>query len=461
MKSESKKETEEKEKTMKLSIKEGAVASVMTGAGDGYITPFALALNANNAQIGFLSSFPGLIAPIAQIFGSKMMEKYSRRKIMYFFTFLQSLMWLPLILLAFFFNKNILTSHLPIILLAFYTIYAVFGAVAGPSWFSLMGEIIPESIRGKYFSKRNKIATTIFIISTIIAAFILDFFKTKGLVLAGFSIIFFLAFISRAISSRMLKKHKDVKFKFKKDYYFTIWQFIKKSPENNFGKFVIFIALMYFAAMISGPFFSVYMLKDLKFSYTTFMIVNISASLFSVIFLPILGKFSDKYGNREMLKVSSIFVSLIPILWIFSSSPVYLILAPQLIAGMGWAAFNLAVNNFIYDSVTPQRRGICVAYLNVLVGIGIFSGAFIGGLLAQYISITFMNILLFIFLISGAARILVTLLMIPKIKEIKQKREKPVLLYVEDIFFSPLKGLKYKLYSNFHSVKKRLGIFGI
>ena len=65
-------------------------------------------------------------------------------------------------------------------------------------------------------------------------------------------------------------------------------------------------------------------LKELNFNYLTYTIVSISSTLFYLLFLPIAGKFSDKYGNLTMLKICSFLLPLVPIAWIFSSSPVYL-----------------------------------------------------------------------------------------------------------------------------------------
>ena len=99
----------EKERTMALSIKEGSATSVMGAMGETYITPFALALNANNAQIGFLSSFSGLFGPLSQLFGSKIMEKFSRRSIIAKSVALQAFMWLPVLgvgIFFFFFSVN-------------------------------------------------------------------------------------------------------------------------------------------------------------------------------------------------------------------------------------------------------------------------------------------------------------------------------------------------------------------
>ena len=59
-----------KEKTLKLSVKEGSATSVMSGTGEAYIVPFALSLNASNFQIGFLSSFVALFGAIFQVVGS-------------------------------------------------------------------------------------------------------------------------------------------------------------------------------------------------------------------------------------------------------------------------------------------------------------------------------------------------------------------------------------------------------
>ncbi len=430
MKKEAKEEEELKnQKTRKVSIKEGSFSAATFGLGNQYIVPYALALNANNAHIGFLTSFTGLIYPLSQLYGSKLMEKISRKNILSLFVFLQALMWLPIILLGYFFNINLFQNYLPLILIIFYSVYLIFGGIALPSWFSLMGDIVPGKIRGKYFSKRNRITGLFTILAIITSAFILDLTETKGYVLIGFSIIFFLAFLTRWIASRLFKKHHEPNLKLEKGYYFSFFQFIKHARKNNFGKFVIFISMMHFATAIASPFFIVYMLRDLQFSYTTFMIIQISSSVYSLMFLPIWGKFSDKYGNREILRVSSLFIPFVPILWFFSESPYYLAFVPQLVAGASWAAFNLAASNFIYDSVSQQRRGICVSYNNLLMGIGIFFGASLGGLLAQYLTISFMNKLLFIFLISGLARSLVTIFFLPKVKEIRKVKKPEKLLH--------------------------------
>ena len=282
--------------------------------------------------------------------------------------------------------------------------------------------MIDKKNRGKWFGKRAFIFSLITLVFTIIAAISLDFFKKNNHTMFGFMILFTLAMTARIISRYFIKKQYEPKLELKKGYYFSFLQFIKKASNNNFGKFAIYRSLMWFAASIAAPFFAVYMLKNLQFNYTTYMIVILSPTLFSLLMIKVWGKFADKYGNYTVLKITGILVPLYPILWLISESPIFLILGPQLIGGIVFGGFNLAAANFIFDSVTPQKRGLAVSYFNLLNGIGIFLGATTGALLIKYLQINFMDIILFIFLISAFARMIVSLIMLPKFKEIRETK---------------------------------------
>ncbi len=426
----SKREIEkQKKKSLELSIKEGSAASVMSGAGSSFISPFALALNASNLQIGFLSSFVGLIGPLAQLQSIHLMEHYSRKKIVVITVLIQALLWLPIMLLGAMYYFKFWLDYLAILLIIFYSLNIGVGAIASPAWFSWMGDLVPENKRGKYFSRRNRITGFVAIISMLIAGIALDFFKTKGLVLTGFTIIFSVSIISRLYSAGLLNKHYSPKFKLKNGYYFSFNDFIKKGLNTNFGRFTMYVALINFAVAIAAPFFTVYMLRDLGLSYIWFTLISLSSSVFSLLVFPFWGKFADKYGNRMVIIISSIFLPLVPILWIISPSKLYLLFVPSLVGGIFWAGFNLSAFNFIYDCTNPEHRAICSVYHNMIVGIGIFAGAIFGGLIAKYSSITIMgNVFFFIFAVSGVLRIVFALIYLPKIKEIKHFPKPPMLI---------------------------------
>ncbi|MCX6747293.1 MAG: MFS transporter [Candidatus Pacearchaeota archaeon] len=423
------KEEHFKEQTKKISITEGAVANVMDGAGSRYITPYALAIGANNTQIGLLTSIPSLLGNLSQLFSSRAIEKYSRKKIVVISIFLQALMWLPMIAVGFFFfNKGLNHGLSASLMIIFYTLFIIFGAFLSPAWNSLMKDVVSKET-GKYFGKKNKIGGAISLGVMLLCGFILNYFQGINNLFIGFLILFGIAFISRLVSGYLATKYYEPKLKFGKDYYFTFWQFLKKIPESNFGKFTVFISLINLGTAIASPFFAVYMLKDLSFTYTIWTIIVISSSLGSLFSMPLWGKIADKYGNLKVLRLTGVFIPLVPIMWLLTpwiirinpTAVIIYLFAAEFISGLIWAGFNLSTVNFIYDAVTRQRVALCVAYFNILNGIGVFIGATLGGFLASMnINIFGMNSLLFIFLLSGISRFMVYIVMIPKIKEVRE-----------------------------------------
>jgi MFS family permease len=260
----------------------------------------------------------------------------------------------------------------------------------------------------------------VLLLSFLGAAFFLDYFKTKGLVLLGFAILMFLAGSFRFICSLYFKKHYYPKLVVEEKDDVGFKHFIKHISKFNFGRFSLFTTLMWFSISICGAFFSVYMLKDLNFSYTTFMLVSIAGSIFHLIALPVWGKVSDKYGNKTLISIGTFLIAIMPFMWLFSVNPFYLIFVPQLIIGLGWSAFGLGSTNFVYDVVPKHKRGFYISYQHILMSLGIFVGSFIGGILAQYLPKMGSSNLPLLFIISGTLRVIVIALFLPRVKEVRK-----------------------------------------
>lgn len=422
------KEEELKKKSRLISLKEGTAYSVSDGAGMRYITPYALLLGANNMHIGLLSALPTLLGNFSQLVTIREMEKHSRRKIAFACALLQSVMWLSLIVLGIlFFASKKFSEITPPILIALYCILAVFGALIVPAWVSWMGQIIHKDSYGHYFGMRNRLIGFTAIVAMLAAGFLLDYFKQTK-VFIGFAILFFMAFIARMVSAYYLKKQYEPKLELKKGYYFSIWQFTARMTHNNFGLFVLFVALIYLATYISSPFFSVYMLKNLNFSYVFYTIVMMAAPICKLVFFPLWGKFADRYGNVRTMKVCGYFLCLVPALWLGSiaflgASPYILLLYLVVIeafSGFVWAGFDMAVSNFIFDAVSEDRVALCTAYFNIFTGMGLFMGAALGGLISSAnIAIFGLGAIFLGFIASAVCRLLVPVVMLPKLNEVR------------------------------------------
>lgn len=445
-----------KHQARRHSIKEGIFASAKNSFGHHYVAPFAIAINASNSIVAMLSSVAGILGPLSQIFGSRLIEKYSRKKIILKSVFFESLMWLPLMLIALLFYKGIIVNVLPLMVLLTFAIYTIIGNVAHPAWFSWMGDIVDEKYRGRWFSKRNLLNGFVSVVIAISVSFFLDYAKKINFTMFGFMILFFLAFISRIICWKIFKKQYEPKIKLKKGYYFSFWDFLLKNPKDNFRNFAIYRFWLNTACSISSPLLAVYLLRTLEFTYTIYMIIIFAGTIFSLTILGLWGKFADRYGNYRVLGIASITIPLVPILWILSPNPLYLIFIPALVSGVSWAGFNLATGNFIYDNVSQQKRSLAVSYFNMLGGFGTFIGAGIGAILIKFLTIQIIEPIIAIFIFGGLMRMVAVFYGIPQIKEVRKTEKFNGSRALKDLIFKETKPTLIEEAHEIMSIKKYL-----
>ncbi|MDP2750852.1 MAG: MFS transporter, partial [Nanoarchaeota archaeon] len=207
LKSKNRNKNEEIKKSLKFSVVDGSAHSVMEGFGKSYIAPFAIALKASNTMVGVISSLPDLIGSLAQLGSTRLVEHFkSRKKIIVFCALIQALLWLPL-----FFVPLLFSNYGPMIVLLFVTLQAVVSYTINPLWNSMMGDLVPENERGKYFGRRNMITGAFVFVSTFVAGFLLNHFS-KTHPFYGFGILFCAAFSARLVSALYLSRMYDQEY---------------------------------------------------------------------------------------------------------------------------------------------------------------------------------------------------------------------------------------------------------
>ncbi|MCX5778655.1 MAG: MFS transporter [Elusimicrobia bacterium] len=397
--------------SLRVSFLDGTFYSVMFGLGDAYFAPFALALKATNFQIGLLTSLPGLAAALFQLQSPALTEKMGRRRFILIGVFAQAVLFLPIILVPHLFAVNPLPW-----LIAAVTAYTVCNAAVAPAWGSIMGQYLPHNKRGKYFSWRQKVLGIITLAATAAGGYTLYVFPRESI--TGFGVLFTAAMIARFISWGYIRKMYEPRLTPQTGATFSFWDFVSRARQSNFAKFVFFTGFIAFAVNLSSPFFSVYMLRDLHFNYLTFVAVMVTPNIALLASLSAWGTYTDKAGCIRVIQFTSLILPIVPVLWLFSSAVWYLVLI-QIVAGFAWGGFNLAVSNFIFDAVSEEKRVRCIAYFNLVNGLGIFFGAALGGLLVGRLPPILGNSILSIFLLSGILRLLVRSIFLRKIKEVK------------------------------------------
>lgn len=411
---------DETEKNLKTSVRDGIGSSIFTGFTKSFIAPLAIALQASNAMVALFSSVPELFANLFQLLTITAARRFKSRKwLLVMCTAVQALIWLPIILVPFIAADNLL------LLLFLVTLSTTVGQFMQPIWNSYMGDLVPENERGSFFGSRNVIVGIFTFASTLIAGLVLNHYSGMHPFI-GYAIIFSIAICARIMSTYFKSRMVDIPMSVVKTEEFSLWEFLAKMNKTNYGVFVIFVSLMKFSVYIAAPFFTIYMLRDLGFSYWQFTAVTAASLISSFIFMGIWGNQIDRRGSKFVLYITGILVVFIPFIWVgaaLSLTGMMLfaaIVAAEFFSGMAWAGYDLSAANFIFDSVRPEKRIRCIAYYNLLIGTGIFIGTAIGSFFVDRLHGMFsISSILIVFVISAALRLIVSLTFLPKLKEVR------------------------------------------
>ena len=176
---------------------------------------------------------------------------------------------------------------------------SVSGAVGGVTFLSWMGDLVPDQIRGRYFSRRNTVSTITTCLGGLLAGYYLDLHNN----FTGFAIVFFVSALFGIadilcfiwVDEPPMAPSEHVPFLSLATYPFR---------EVNFRRYMIFWAAWSFAINISGPFFNVYMLERLQMGYLQISLyTQLLGSLATVLFVRVWGRLADAHGSKPVMAV--------------------------------------------------------------------------------------------------------------------------------------------------------------
>lgn len=402
--------------SLRKSILDGSAYSVMLGLTQNYITPYALTMKATTQQIGLLTGVPNFTMAAVQFIAPGLSERIgSRKSFILPMVLMHALMWLPILLIPYLLKTNQVWW-----LIAFMTLSTAFDAAVNPAWGSMMADLVPRQMRGRYFGLRNRINAFVAMAFSYAAGGILQLLT--GRTNLAFTIIFAGAMVARLVSFYFLSRmYEPSSPSIERHGHDSMLSIARGLFSTNIGMFIFHVALISFAATVAGPFFSPYMLRrdQLNLSYIQYTILNSLAGLATVGSMTWWGKRIDKAGSIKVLKITSLFVPFVPLGWVPYHSFWWLIVM-QLFSGFAWAGFQLSSSVFIYDASPPRNRTRYIALYNSIVFLCISLGSLTGGVVAPHLPPIMGSYFLSIFLVSGVARLVVALLFVPRIREVRK-----------------------------------------
>lgn len=422
----------------------------MTGGAESYFSAYGIFLQLSTSMIGLLASLPPLLASSMQIASAWLGRRIGRRRpIIVGGALLQAASLLPMCAVP------MLTPEFQgIALIGIVFIYLCGPNLGAPQWNSLVGDLLPEQRRGRFFATRTRFASIASLVALVVAGLVIDAFDRLNQTHWGFVCIFASAILARCVSAYHLSAMHDPRghvAAFAVPADLSLWHRLRKSKLLRFS---CFFAAMQAAVAISGPYFTLYMLRDLGLSYIEFMAITFASVIIQFLTLNRWGRLSDLFGNRLLLTTTAIFITVIPAMWLISTNYLWL-LAVQMLSGLCWAGFTLSSTAFVFDLTPPDQRQTLFAAHNVLAAIGVFLGAGIGGILTSFVpaeisvgatSIAIFTPLYGVFFVSCLARMLVVLLFAHTLKEVRRVRTMSMTGLVFRVTrMHPVSGLIYEL----------------
>jgi len=414
-------ENEESDRSLKRGVKDGMGQAVLTGAIDNYMNAYAVLIGLSAAQVAIVAAFPGWIGSLVQIAGAWLARRGIRRKVLIITGCAIQIAMLPTVLLL----PWMYPGHAYPILMACAAIYHAGNHLMQPSWISLIGDHLPENRRGRYFARRTGLASIVSFTTMLAGGGVLHWFGEQDLARLGFATIFAAGGLGRLYSLWQLSGVSDPGLTFDGERLAPDAGGLRRLWQSSFFRYSLSIALMLAAVSFAGPFFHVYMLRELNYSYLEFMGNMSAAAATQVLMLPIWGRIRDTRGNRLVIVISGALIPLVPIVWVFTTNYWALFMA-QMITGAAWSGYTLAATTFLYDTVPPARRALATAVHTVL-GLSFWSlGAFVAAWLSIHMpselhlfgySWHWGSQLLPMFALSAALRAAVAIFTLPRLSE--------------------------------------------
>lgn len=281
-----------------------------------------------------------------------------------------------------------------------------------------MADHVPGRIRGRYFGWRNQLVGFVNLATVFAAGALLHLARRREAI--GFALLCLIAAAARFVSWWHLRRMYDPPMPLvPTERRRPVWRFFDPRARRPFGSFLAFVGVFLFAVYLGSPFITVYLLKELHYSYMMFAVIQLAAQLSAFLMLRYWGRRADRFGNIKVIKACCLGVILMPFLWLAPPNVAYL-LAVQVFAGVVWSGLNLAITNFAFDAGPSHHRTSYVAALNVMNGLGIFLGSLSGGWLATHLPPWRGSHILPLLLVSGLARLAAGAVWASRLQEVRR-----------------------------------------
>jgi len=361
-------------RNLRNSVADGAAFSVMVGLGETYFPAFVLALGLGEIAAGLVASVPLLIGAILQLISPYAVARLgSNRRWCVTCVALQGLSFVPLVLGA-------LHGSMPVWgVFAAVSLYWGGGLGAGPAWNTWMETVVPFRVRAPFFAMRTRFGQAGVLLGFLAGGLSLQYGKANGQVLTLFAVIFGIAGACRFVSARFLSGQTEPVSIHGRQKHVSLSELVSRIRGGGSEGMLLYFLAVQVAVQISGPYFSPFMLGQLKISYLHFVALLATSFVAKILALSACGRFAAHFGARKLLWLGGIGIMPVSGLWLYANN-FWTLAAVQFLAGAVWAAYELAMFLLFFETVRREERTSILTLFNLANSVALVVGAVLGGL---------------------------------------------------------------------------------
>lgn len=370
---------------MALSVAEGVLYAVMVGFGDAYFLADAVRLGASPLQQGLVVTLPLFAGALGSVAALALLRNLPRRRpVVLAGALVQVVVLLTLVAL------HAARRMAPEVLILLAALHQMGGQCAGTAWSSWYGDLVPSSIRGRYFARRGRFTYAATCLGLVTSGLLLHRLEAgaPGTVQAGaggygFCAVFGVAAVARLASAVLLALSPEPPYRGLPAPR-RLGRFLSTLRGRSARRLLLLGAALQLTVYLGSPYFGPFMLDGLHFTYAQYMIASVAVVMTKVIVLPAWGRAVDAHGPRAVYALALVLIAIVPLPWLVAEGLLVVIFA-QALSGASWGAYEVGYFSLVLETTTKSARPYIFAAQNVLHGTMQLTGSLVGAwLLAAF-----------------------------------------------------------------------------
>lgn len=343
------------------------------------LTGWALHLGMSAKFVGLLAALP-VVAQVVQAVAAYFTVRFGHRKVALVAIALSRQAFLPLV---FFPWLPLGMGARQALLVVAAGAYQLFGMIANNAWNTWMGELVPEPLRGRYFGRRTALCTVAGGLCALLAGFALDGGLRRasaGPVLEGMAL---LGCLAGAFSVVLMARQHAEPARAEAPRW-SLEAMMRPLRDRRARRLLAYFVAWNGACGLSAPFFGLYLLRDLRFSYAGLAAQGAGLALAKVASTSKWGRAVDRLGSKRVLLVCTAGLSASPLAWIASSvGHDWPLLVETAVGGVLLGGHALASFALPLEEAPPRERPFYLAAVAVAGGAAFAFTSALGGALAS------------------------------------------------------------------------------